>query len=73
MRRRAAKRGFQELTDGHGEVGYGKAHVVHSILMYPEDIAVGIGRVVERRDQVLQRVACLYFPSQTSRQHSCPF
>lgn len=45
------------LTNGHGQVGYGQAHVVDPVLVYPKDIAVGVGRVVQRRDEVLERAA----------------
>lgn len=47
-------------TDGHGQVGYRQAHIVHSVLMDSEDISVGVGRVVERRNEVLERVARLF-------------
>lgn len=53
--------GIQELTNRHRQVGYAKAHIVHPILVYSEDIAVGIRRIVERRNQVLQRVSRLLF------------
>lgn len=32
-----------ELTDGHGKVGYAEAHIVDSVLVYSEYIAVGVG------------------------------
>lgn len=49
--------GVKRLTNRYGEVGYGQAHVVDSVLVYPEDIAVGVGRVIQRRDEVLEGVA----------------
>ena len=44
-------------ADGDGEVGDGEEHIVAARLVQAEDVAVGVGAVVERRDEVLQRGA----------------
>ena len=43
--------------DRGGQVGHGKADVVTARLVKTENISVGIWRVVERCDEVLQRGA----------------
>lgn len=51
---------LQKRTYRHGQVRDRQPHVVHPVLMYPEDISIGVGRVVKRRDQVLEGVPGLF-------------
>lgn len=45
--------------DGAGHVGEGEPDVVDAVPDQAEDVAVGVGGVVERGDQVLERGACV--------------
>lgn len=49
----------EELIAGDrgGQVGDGQAHVEDAIADEAEDVAVGVGGIVERRDEVLERAA----------------
>lgn len=43
--------------DAGRQVGDGEAHIVDTVLDHAEDVTVGLGAVVERGDEVLQRAA----------------